>query len=570
MPKEDREIPMMFQAQIEGRGKIQYAGNPKPAEKWVKEWIDGCPIINQAPTQDDVPVWKRRPTPPPALKLPQFGGANKIWQYSIRWRMVTNGGRDESIIRPVIGAKGLPFFPGSSVKGAFLRVCPSEKKKVYYCGGEIILADGQKLKIPGVLRFHGGYPIDMQWAADQARLVDIIHNQQKKQLMDASTSSAKVQISLYKPTYQFGFSSTKHLSGKEWNEVKEIWEKALSRGIGLRTSAGYGYVDGVNYSNRILTSLHLRGQGLSSVLLTKKILEFRPNMFKAVLRGHTLRILGGITNEDTAKKLTKILWGGIQDADSGTVSVGKVAIEFKEQTPINLSKHTYTNTNDKRIIMPTFLLKRGELNLLKVGLLSGEQSIFLHHLLQFAMLLGGFSKSWRRVSHDLFYRDYLSGKKPMIGCHWEFTKQSHDQYIPVSDSMSEITEFLNATHAAVTDLLVAEGYLLCVGQISPWREAFHPSNVQVWGRLAQNEDDSLAVRRLHDSRLKGKPLTGGLGRAGRVWHRMYPRFEGSDSNTLKRVKSQFIELLTIFPLCDNSTQQQIQFLTDGFTRLWGE
>lgn len=570
MPKEDREIPMMFQAQIEDRGKIQYAGEPNSAKKWVGQWIAGCPIIDKAPAQDDVPVWKRRPTPPPAIRLPQFGSADRVWEYSVRWRMVTNGGRDESIIRPVTGAKGMPFFPGSSVKGAFLRVCPNDKK-VYYCGGEITLADGKKRLRPGILRFHGGYPINMQWAADQDRLVDIVHNQQEKQLMDASSSSAKIQISLYKPTYQFGFSSTKSLSDKEWQEIKAIWESALSRGIGLRTSAGYGYVEGVNSSDRTLYSVHLSGQGLMSVLLTKKIPEFRPNMFKAVLRGHTLRILGGITDENTARDLTKILWGGIQDGNSDAATVGKIAICFREETPIKQGTHVYKNAEGQRnpSSMSTFLLKDGCLDLLRVNQpLTSQETEFLHYILQFSMLLGDFSKSWRRVYHDLFYKDYLNGKKAMIGCHWEFTEQSHQLYIPISTSMNEVTDFLDATRTAAIAWLMATGKAN-EGQTCNWREAFYPRKVQVWGRIAQNADDSIAVRRLHDSQLKGKALIGGLGQVGRVWHRMYPRFEIGNNNQLKQVKGQFIELLTIFPVSDNLEQRQIQFLTGGFTRLWG-
>ena len=43
------------------------------------------------------------------------------------------------------------------------------------------------------------------------------------------------------------------------------------------------------------------------------------------------------------------------------------------------------------------------------------------YLIQFAVILGGFGKSWRRADHRLFYPDYADlGYKPLIGCHWEW------------------------------------------------------------------------------------------------------------------------------------------------------
>ena len=39
------DIPIMFRAQIADRGKIQYAGNYKPAAQWVDEWLKGCPPV---------------------------------------------------------------------------------------------------------------------------------------------------------------------------------------------------------------------------------------------------------------------------------------------------------------------------------------------------------------------------------------------------------------------------------------------------------------------------------------------------------------------------------------------
>jgi CRISPR-associated protein Cmr6 len=130
MPRDlnlNRPVPLMFQAQIEGRGKVQYAGNVGPVERWVDQWLKGCPKVEKS-LEQNVPIWKQKSASSSIVKLPQFSGNVRSWSYSIRWRMVTNGGQDDSIIRPVIGAKGMPFFPGSSMKGAFLRVCPKDKQ----------------------------------------------------------------------------------------------------------------------------------------------------------------------------------------------------------------------------------------------------------------------------------------------------------------------------------------------------------------------------------------------------------------------------------------------------------
>jgi CRISPR-associated protein Cmr6 len=35
----------MFQAQVSGRGQIQYVANPGQAERWVDEWVEGQLVI---------------------------------------------------------------------------------------------------------------------------------------------------------------------------------------------------------------------------------------------------------------------------------------------------------------------------------------------------------------------------------------------------------------------------------------------------------------------------------------------------------------------------------------------
>ncbi|MEH1793484.1 hypothetical protein [Nostoc sp.] len=85
------EVPLMFQAQISGRGQIQYIKNPEQSERWVDEWLEGS-----------------------AIDPPTFNTNIKTKEYKITWRFVSNSGQDEDIIRPVIAAKGFPFYPGAN------------------------------------------------------------------------------------------------------------------------------------------------------------------------------------------------------------------------------------------------------------------------------------------------------------------------------------------------------------------------------------------------------------------------------------------------------------------------
>ena len=643
-----KNVPLMFQAQIPDRGNIQYVGEEnkkqkreleniskpqqhtkqfgidnkknknqegekeKPAyERWVMQWLEGCP---PAPEKvDEKHRATQRCSAKSTIKLPQFGSNVKSWEYyQIRWRMVTNGGQDEGLIRPVIGAKGMPFFPGSSMKGAFLRACPEDKRQ-QYCGGEILIK-GEKRTKPGILRFHGGYPVDMSWAQCD-RLVDIAHGQQPYQVMRNTKEkgeNANVQISLYQPKFKFGISSTKILEDSEWTEIQLIWEKALGRGIGSRVSAGYGYIDRVNNGSlepiencdRILLSIHLNGQGLASQLLLKnnerdkhKTPEFRPNMFKAALRGHTLRLLGGIADEKIAQDLTKKLWGGIPEKGEYSqeiVSGGEITEQREDQKPKAIvgsigihftvdgklctkGKHTYKQVNKFGKLstpeMPTYNLENGTLNLLKIGEVKPEIEQFIINLVKFSVLLGGFGKSWRRTHHKLFYPSYFENDdKPMIGCHWEFARGSEGFYIPANDDLSKITEFINNIREDAIAWVRSEvpGYQPN-SYVRNWREAWHPNKVQVWGRFAEN-GKSQAVQWFHETnRLKDSSLAGKMGQIGRTWHRMYPRYIIEDGK-LTRLENEYLELLTIFPdESDKKSQQFMDFLStknSGFQQIY--
>jgi CRISPR-associated protein Cmr6 len=590
MSNEDaNNVPLMFQAQIPDRGKIQYAGNVEPATKWINQWLNGCPPAPET-VDKNIPIWKR-PQVQPAVKLPEFGADVHTQKYQIRWRLITNSGQDEDVIRPVIGAKGLPFFPGSSMKGAFRRACLTDAERDRYCGGTEKTDRGEKRTVPGLLRFHGGYPDMASWKK-RDRLVDVVHGQQPYQVMQSSAShTANVQISLYQPRFKFGISCTKPLSKTEWDKIWEIWERALGSGIGSRVSAGYGYVDKVNKDEsitpienckRVIFSAILSGQGITSQLLNRTA-EFRPNMFKAVLRGHTLRILAGITNEAVAKALTQKIWGGID----GGATVGNVGILFAvDDKDIQLGEHIY-RPNGKGVSMPIYKLKIGRFDLLQVSEISTELRQFLRQLIRFSMLLGGFGKSWRRIHHKLFDRSFdvsyfKNDDKPMIGCHWEFLQESEKLWVLNNASgLSSVTQFLQETQASAIAWLQSEGYQPN-GYVKNWRETWHPTNVQVWGRIAQDNGDSQAIQWFHGNyfdrqSIKNSELTGWAARrgfdsqVGRIWHRMYPRYVKDKAGNLIRLKNQYIELLTIFPDRSVETKQFLDFLNSqsNFNQLWG-
>lgn len=590
-----KDIPLMFQAQTQDpdRGNIQYVGDredkAKPKyETWVEEWLAGCPPKPEL-EDENIPKWKRKPTQI-LVKLPHFGANVKTWQYQIRWRMITNGGQDGDLIRPVIGSKGIPFFPGSSMKGAFRNACP-EEKRLRYCGGEVVDANGNEQTKPGILRFHGGYPVGMDWA-QAYRLVDIAHGQQPYQVMRSTKDkgeNANVQISLYQPKFKFGISCPKiSLDSPEWDEIKQIWEKALGYGIGSRVSAGYGYVEEVKpNSDRVLTSVCLNGQGVSSQLLLKttkedryKTPEFRPNMFKAALRGHTLRILGGLVSETEAKFLTQKIWGGIgeQREDSDAV-VGIVGIDFSVEGKLKLSDHVYTQITKSgkqiEVRMPIYQLidnSYGRLNLICVSEVKPELEVFLISLIKFSVLLGGFGKSWRRVHHKLFYPSYFKNRndntdtknyKPMIGCHWHLTDTSQKFLVNPNPDLSGITNFIDQIRRQAIAWIQSELGTYQIGCAQDWREAWHPNKVQVWGRQTNRKSHAVAWFHKHydnQRTIYKSTLTGSMGKIGRIWHRMYPTQDG------------FIELLTIFPDDSTQTRDFLAFLassSSGFSKLWG-
>ncbi|WP_416672131.1 hypothetical protein [Egbenema bharatensis] len=564
MPDHDY-VPLMFQAQVGGRSQIHKLEDlakkarelgvrketlTQQAYDWAVQWQQACD----------------RKT------IPRFEPHIQTRTCSFTWRMVTNSGQDAGVIRPVIGERGWAYFPGSSMKGAFLRACKQlcpPDEVLQFCGGKD--KDGELH--PGMLRFHGGYPNNTEWLDDS--LVDVVHPQEDWQTKNQGNHSALIQISLYQPTFVFGISSTKVLTDEQWELVWKVWQAALEQGIGSRVSAGYGQI--ASHSGNKLVGFGLSGEGAASKLINGEG-EFRPNLFKAALRGHTRRLFNGITDERTADRITKLLWGGIGKGEEATV--GLLGISFNAP---DLELDEWRSSTQRSNTAPTYETGDALLDvlLMKSDLTPDQQNElkqFTVWLVKFAMLLGGFGKSWRRAYHPRFFPEY---ERQLIGCHWEFTKRSYPLYIPFNENLTAISKFLDAFYDKGKEFSWLQE-MNTQGKPTPGiREAWHKGNVQVWGRLAEDEEDSLAIEWFHDPgfAIKQSELTGKMGKVGRLWHRMYPRFrkiQNSEGRTSWRQTDQYAELLTIFPNgIDNKQEQEkaknfLKFLEQEteFIRLW--
>lgn len=551
------KVPLMFRAQVDGRCQLQRLipkTDEQQAERWVDEWID-----------------KAYP------EAPDFSDEVKTRTYQLSWRFVTNGGQDDGVIRPVIGARGWPFYPGSSMKGAFRQACDRQQAE-RYCGGKDDLT-------PGILRFHGGYPVDDSWTEG---LVDLVHPQQNRQVKQEGKSSAFIQISLYKPELQFGISSTVELSDDEWVTIWQIWERAIAAGLGCRVSAGYGQPQ--QQSGDVIYHTRLKGQGQAAKLLDDSG-EFRPNVFRAGIRGHAMRIFGGLTDADTAEDLVDVLFGGIR---RGSGQVGLLSMAFQA----NEAKSVIDSFGEGSYEQPTYEVEGKLLWMLTRPLPGPERSALsklIELLTRFAMVLGGFGKSWRRVDHRLVYPDYYDqGYKPLIGCHWQWVGE---RALGLSTNslrrLEQVGDFIEKVRQAARDWMALQGYEASANTYTDaWREAWHPDKVEVWGRLSKKGDgieDSLAVAWLHkpyrqairsakirEGSIYKTSLTGEMGQIGRLWHRMYPyTLLVKDSQNPGRTKplktGQYFELLTLFPDDKPKTLEFLNYLDNqqqAFQRLW--
>jgi CRISPR-associated protein Cmr6 len=329
----------------------------------------------------------------------------------------------------------------------------------------------------------------------------------------------------------------------------------------------------------------LKGQGAASKLLDGTA-EFRPNVFRAALRGHALRIFGGLTEATIAEQLVETLFGGIRKDDG---KVGLLSMMFRSlATDIKeFGSGSYR--------VPTYQVE-GELNWFVTQTLPVVEQEVLKELtkslLQFAMVFGGFGKAWRRADHRLFFEEYYDNPNPLIGCHWQWLKGSLLRDVRVR-KLEDVGAFIDKVRQAAAAWMQTQGTIPNDAQIADWREAWHPETVQVWGRSADEADDCEAIRWLHGAYRLALPqahireglicrtsVTGQVNKhvsqIGRLWHRMYPVVgqKPHPDDPKKRVPTKtrhYLELLTFFPDDSPASTEFLRYLTSeqkAFQKLW--
>lgn len=475
------EIPMMYRAQIGGRCSLHFAGkNNKDLDDWLEEWANAK--LQQSPRYQH--------------QEPQLGWDGNVYRIKVEfpWRLFSNCGQD-SIARPVIGKNGIPVIPGSSIKGLFRRVCDNEQL-AKYCG------DDRDLNPSSLgFRFHGAYPLG-NWSE---RIGDVVHPQQPRQVEHTKGGSAFALISLYQPYMVFEFSASDHAQ-VDWEEVHQLLQAALERGFGGKTSTGYGmsgHIPGQSPTYpQAAYMVRLTGIGIKSTLRTGEF-EFRPNLFKASLRAHAKRLLGGVcSNSKTVETKVGSFFGG-------TESPGNIQLLWQERSNSSNDVANYDVSGVLRLCG------------------SQHESSFVYQILQFAYVMGGFGKSWRRVWHRTFHPSY---QKLDIGCHW----QSQD-IISTVRSSEDLQNFLDQLHQSCRSLMRSNG------RATQWKEAWHPNRVAVFSHLT---DTSSVVSLFHNEIFKTTPAIGGRKTNDKrptsvsfVWHRMLP---------ISSQENQYLEIVTIF------------------------
>ncbi len=526
-----QQVPKMYQAQIKGRCNLQFAGNNNhDLNTWTEEWLYPRSVNPKADQPPDYQVED-------ALVVPKNGYCVEV---DFPFRLFSNCGQD-SIARPVLAKNGIPFLPGSSVKGVFRRAC-TEPQARKYCGDKDSLEPGS-----AALRFHGAYPVG-NWAE---RINDVVHPQQQWQVEDSQRRSAYALISLYQPRMVFKFSASQP-DQVNWSEVEAILKQALEMGVGGKTSTGYGL-----NSRKIgehtpvpsaITQFTLSGTGVCSTLRTD-VPEFRPNIFKASLRGHIRRLLGGVSDQKSqVKRVADRLLGS-------TRSPGKFAVVWQsEEEKINQAHTPSTHQVEGKLYLQN--LTSSQLDD------TGTDLAFMLKVIEFAYVMGGFGKSWRRVWHKTFKPDY---KRFAIGCHWISSDITQIQ------NETELRDFLNEIHQLSKTYLNIQstGYMT-------WREAWHPDSLGVYCRTG---GDSKAIHLFHQADFKETPAIGGrkivddkkkkdaddnpkkkkIFVVSHVWHRMLPI--GKDASG----KDQYLEIVTVFhgdrsPWQRNGIDQLLPFI----------
>ena len=506
-------IPMMYRAQVSGRCSLQYGRDNKDLERWTKEWVN--------PDND------RNAQPLAQHSEPVLGLDGNIYRMKAKfpWRVFTNGG-DDSILRPALGKDGIPIVPGSGIKGVFERLSRTHLEQDVreeirrYCGD----ADHQ-----GLLRFHRAYPTG-DWAGTRQvslgkyghsetryRMVDVVHPQQAGQVEGKGSPKAIAIVSFFEPELIFELSCQPRLELDEagWKRIEGLLKRALRPGLGGKTSSGYGLH--LLPQDEYAINLKLKGTGVSSLLRSDEP-EFRPNLFKATLRGQASRLLSGVSSDERAvKNAVNRLFGGPEGPGRvniywDTPSKPTFRTQGKEGTPI------YQATGTLRVDA------------------KGKDLAFCKQLLAFTYVMGGWGKSWRRAWHSGpsgwhpgFMPSYSSRA---IGCHWEWL-DSEVLEKPEFKTVDDLKQFLTQVHTDCKRYLSSSD-----SRCLSWKETWNPKRLAVYAALTK---DSKAIYLFHDDEFKTTPAIGGR-TAGdlrptsfsSVWHRMLPG------------EKEYLEIVTLF------------------------
>lgn len=500
------EVPMMYRAQVDGRCSLMYAGDRnKYLEQWKDEWI--------YPDSQGLPHYQKQE--PPLIE-----GKNYRIKVEFPFRLLSNCGQD-SILRPIMGKDGIPYLSGSSVKGLFRRVC-NDAQAQKYCGDNENLA-------PSSLgfRFHGAYPVGdwsgmhkvKVWEHGQEiikiryRMLDVVHPQQERQVGSdrQQNATALASVSLYKPTMIFEFSSAD--PDTNWKELETIFWRAIDLGVGGKTSTGYGFGGHSDSRPAIVqqgkANVMLIGQGVSPTLRSGEA-EFRPNLFKASLRGHFQRLLAGVVDD------RRNLDPEVNRLFGSSSSPGTIQLFWEPREEVKYAQFGATQTFQAN-------------GILHINASKDEEVELIEQVLKFAFIMGGFGKSWRRASHQLFHKTY---KKFEIGCHWKLPLM--DRSWMQIKSTANLKSFLDDIHQDYKTQF-GGGKATSLN----WREAWHPDRLSIYAAVTQ---DSKAITLFHDDTYKKTPAIGGKNPndnrpkfLSSVWHRMLPISD-----------DKFLEIVTVF------------------------
>ena len=534
------KVPMMYRAQVSGRCSLQFAGkkeDKKHLDKWCQQWV--------------YPKIEKDPQPRHQFQEPKIGCENGMYRIKIEFpfRLASNCGQD-NILRPIMGKNGIPYLSGSSVKGLFSRACNENQRKLY-CGAE---NEKDKSFSPSAigLRFHGAYPIG-DWSGMRKvtvkkkdgrrgeteqetcyRMLDVIHPQQLRQVGDPSardSASVYTMVSLYQPTMVFEFSSADP-QNTNWEEVENLFLGAIQLGVGGKTSTGYGLgghlPDHQSYIPSYPITVAFKGRGVSPTLRSDEP-EFRPNLFKATLRGHIKRLLAGVTQ--SGKDMEERLFGS-------SSAPGELQI-FWQETSINYNEIKKPATFSVEGILHIEVKKQKCSDIKKQKEIDDERKTdlnFVKQVLKFSFVMGGFGKSWRRVSHAMFYKDYEQ-RKYEIGCHWELATTL--KWIDIK-SIESLKQFLGGLHKLCCDRFGSKPL-----SFQGWREAWHPERLTVYAKVTK---ESSVVKLFHNDTFKTTPAIGGRNPHKEhpaktkppeffscVWHRMLPI-----------ENDKYLEIVTVF------------------------